>query len=422
MPNIQMLNLADVYAKADAGQAAQQQATLRDLQIGTAQRQQQQEMGLSEIAQQSRNPETGEIDPDIMAAGAAARGYHEPALKYQGMATDAKTKKQALVKSRTDFMGQIAYVNDQETLDEFHERFREFDPKAAAVFKEQYSVYNPESINAIKQKAMMGMTSYQRAQLESAERIAKLKAEAKENAGMKASDTNALTRLAAQSLNLPFTPQPDGSTLISALNPQQASKLSSLVGRASQNFMAGKGKLDHATAFNNAMDELRGTFPDLPRVVRVPGGMVPAPGVAAPAEAAPPGGFQPISADDRQKAQLIWQDESKRPALLARLKEKKIDSSFLTSPQTRAAPSGPGIPSSTVKSSAQVYGMQQERDAAKNRIVAIENRLRQLQREMQMTREGQRSVGLSHEVQALAQERQGLVEKVDTVTKELGYD
>lgn len=264
MPNIQMLNLADVYAKADAAKAAQQQATLRDLQIGTAQRQQQQEMGLSEIAQQSRNPETGEIDPDIMAAGAAARGYHEPALKYQGMATDAKTKKQALVKSRTDFMGQIAYVNDQETLDEFHERFREFDPKAAAVFKEQYSVYNPEAIGAIKQRAMQGMSSYQRESLAAQERIAKQKAD-KETDYMKAADSNAIKGTVASILNIPFTTNPvTGDVQLGKLNPGQQQQLMAMTELAAK--IRKKTGMPHSQAVNEAARRLRSVMPEIPAI------------------------------------------------------------------------------------------------------------------------------------------------------------
>lgn len=428
MPNIQILNLADVYAKADAAKAAQQQATLRDLQIGTAQRQQQQEMGLSDLARQSVSPETGELDLGAMSRGAAGLGAYKQATEFQTQAGAARKQKMDLTKEQAVIMGQLAdenVVNDEATYQRWLGQLNEFDPNAGAAFAQKFPNYSPEAKPILKQIGQQGMTSFQRAQLEQRDEIARLKAEAKENTGMKASDTNALTRLAAQALNLPFTPQPDGSTLISALNPQQASKLSSLLGRASQNFMAGKGKLDHATAFNNAMDELRGTFPDLPRVVRSPGtgGPVLTPGVAGIAEAPPPGGFKPMPATDRQKAQLYWQDEKNRPEILKQMKAKGYDPSFLTNTQIQgSAPSGPGIPASTVKSSAQMYGMRQERDAAKSRVVAIEDRLKQLQREMQMTPAGPRNTGIAHEIQALAQERQGLVEKIETVTKEVGRD
>jgi hypothetical protein len=428
MPNIQVLNLADIYAKADAARAAQQQSTLRDLQIGAAQRQQQQEMGLSDLARRAVNPETGELDLGAMSRGAAELGAYQQATQFQTQAGAARKQKMDLTKEQAEIMGQLAdedVVKDEATYQRWLGQLNEFDPKAGAVFTQKFPNYSKEAVPLLKQIGQQGMTSYQRQMLAIKDELARLKAEAKENVGMKASDTNALTRLAAQSLNLPFTPQPDGSTLISALNPQQASKLSSLLGRASQNFMAGRGRLDHATALNNAMDELRGTFPDLPRVVRTPGmgGVMPSPGVAVPGLAEPPpGGFKPIAASDKQKAQLIWQDESKRPALLKRLKEQNIDPSFLTNQTQSAILSGPGIPASTVRSSAQMYAMRKERDAVKSRIDAIVNRLAQLQRDLKMTPEGPRNVGLIQEIQALAQERQGLVEKIDSVTKEVGYD
>jgi hypothetical protein len=430
MPNIQMLNLADVYAKADVAKAAQQQATLRDLQIGAAQRQQQQELGLSDLAKQSVNPESGELDLGAMSRGAAGLGAYQQATQFQTQAGAARKQKMDLTKEQAVIMGQLAdenVVNDEVTYQRWLGQLNEFDPKAGAAFAQKFPNYSKETVPILKQIGQQGMTSLQRTQLELKDLLARLKAEAKENTGMKASDTNALTRLAAQSLNLPFTPQPDGSTLISALNPQQASKLSSLLGRASQNYMAGKGKLDHATAFNNAMDELRGTFPDLPRVVRAPGmgAPIPSPGIAAPGitEPAPPGGFKPMPASDRQKAQLYWQDEKNRPEILKQMKANGYDPSFLMNPTTPGSvPSGPGIPTSTVKSSAQMYAMRQERDAAKSRVVAIEDRLKRLQRDLQLTPEGPRNIGLQQEVQALAQERQGLVDKIDSVTKEIGRD
>lgn len=267
MPNLQMLNLADVYAKADQATAMQQQATLRDLQTQQLLNQQRQDVGLSELAKRSFNSQTGEMDLNAMSRGAAEMGAYKPAMEFQEKATEAKAKKQTLTKEQANIMGQLAdekVVNDEQTYQRWLGQLNEFDPKAAQSFSQKFPNYSREAEPLLRQIGQQGMTSYQRQNLDVLRTTAQNKAN-KETDNMKASDTNAINANAARVLGFPFTTNPvTGEMQLGRLNPgqqQQFMALTELAATIRKNTGAA-----HAPAVNEAARRLRSVMPEIPAI------------------------------------------------------------------------------------------------------------------------------------------------------------
>ena len=337
MPNLQMLNLADVYAKADQAQAAQQQATLRDLQTQQLLNQQRQDVGLSNLAQQSVDPTTGELDLGAMSRGAAGLGAYEQASKFQGQAMESKKRKADMTKEQAMIMGQLAdenVVNDEATYQRWMGQLNEFDPRAAAAFSQKFPNYTKEAVPLLRQIGQQGMTSFQRNQLEAQRQIAKDRAAAKRDAGLKASDSNALRAAIAESANVPFTQDAYGNVTISALDPEKNRKLNHAKKLAAQYFLTDPQlRGNHLGAAARATDEAFGIGP-------VPAG---APGTIAPSAG---GKFSPMTTEETEWAKRGFANPATREKTLENMKRRNYDTSFLTG---AAVNPGVDLPASTIK-------------------------------------------------------------------------
>jgi len=333
MPNLQMLNLADVYAKADQAQAAQQQATLRDLQTQQLLNQQRQDVGLSNLAQQSVDPTTGELDLGAMSRGAAGLGAYEQASKFQGQAMENKKRKADMTKEQAMIMGQLAdenVVNDEATYQRWMGQLNEFDPKAAATFVQKFPNYTKETVPLLRQIGQQGMTSFQRQQLAASERIAKLKAD--KEGGLKASDSNALRAAIAESANVPFTQDAYGNVTIGALDPEKSRKLDHAKELAAQYFLTDPQlRGNHLGAAARATRESFGTGP-------TPAG--------APGAIAPGGKFSPMTTEETEWAKRGFANPATREKTLENMKRRNFDTSFLTG---AAVNPGVDLPASTIK-------------------------------------------------------------------------
>src|SRR3990172_4346 len=337
MPNLQMLNLADVYAKADAGRAAQQQSTLRDLQTQQLLNQQRQDVGLSNLAQQSVDPTTGELDLGAMSRGAAGLGAYEQASKFQGRAMENKKRKADMTKEQAAIMGQLAdenVVNDEATYQRWMGQLNEFDPKAAAAFSQKFPNYTKEAVPLLRQIGQQGMTSFQRNQLEAQKQIAKDRAAAKRerDARLKASDSNAFRAAIAESANVPFTQDAYGNVTIGALDPEKSRKLDHAKELAAQYFLTDPQlRGNHLGAAARATRESFGTGP-------APAG--------APGAIAPGGKFAPMTTEETEWAKRGFANPATREKTLENMKRRNYDTSFLTG---AAVNPGVDLPASTIR-------------------------------------------------------------------------
>lgn len=355
------LDLGQIYKDADQYRANNQQATLRDLQITDTQRKQQQEMALEDLARQSTDAE-GNVDWDRFSREAVRSGNWRAGSDIRDRQSAFKQKEFERIKRGQEFKGQLAYIPDappeqreglwQSALQEIEK----FDPALAKQMREADPNYTDATGKKLRQLQMQAISPYQREQLRIQEEKMSLmlrKLEKASQGTLKSSDTNTLLRLAATMTGSPFTEDAMGNISLTATDPQMVRKIMSVVEHASA-FLMQDPTRQHAAAVANAMRKLRsdGTFdlPDIP----APAGMTPGgtPNPANPA-APPPGGFKPISDQDKADAIRAYSIPGQRAEVLRRFKQLGYDPSILQQVGSDGAPQAPGVtlPKSTVSPS-----------------------------------------------------------------------
>ena len=166
MPITNFLNLAEIYRNADQGRAAQQNATLRDLQIGQAQAAEQERQGLAGITRSMIGP-TGELDYRKGAELAGQAGYLAPAMKFAEAGAERETKKLETEKNKTNLMGQLVAIPDappeqrQGLYENALAEIEKVDPKAAALMRQEDPVYNDITDKKLQQLRLRTITPYQ---------------------------------------------------------------------------------------------------------------------------------------------------------------------------------------------------------------------------------------------------------------------
>lgn len=351
MPITNFLNLADIYRAQDQMRANEQQATLRNLQIQDAQRQERDRQSLEEI---SRMP--GSINPDGtlnyggMSREAIKRGMHEQGGKWASREYEQRTHKAEYKKRDLELQGQFAVIPEapKEQREQLYQSMltalEEHNPEKARQLREMHPNWSDKLNPVVKQMEDMSMTPYQRRTLQAA----KDKALAKLMKGddLKASDANSMRASLLSKLKIPFTTDPLGNITITSLDAEQDKKLTLMEMRMSELHKQGYNILE---APNIAyQDVLSGRYTG-PGSMQS-GGQNPGatPGTPSPGNEPPPkGGFKPIPPDTLDAAKRAWADPNKRERLRKQFAERGYDISAVAG----TGPSKPGVelPAATVQ-------------------------------------------------------------------------
>ena len=419
------LNLAEIYRNADQGKAAQQTATLRDLQIGEAQAAQQQRIGLSDISRGMVSP-TGEVD----YAGGSQRmlqaGYLEPALKLSEKGSEQAAKKVDANKKQTDLIGQLAYIPSApaEQRQALYEKalsdIKTTNPDLAAQMQQTDPVYSPATEKKIKQLQMQAITPYQRETLRLQEDKIDAwisKQENKAEGTMKASDANSLLRHAAMMTQTPFTEDAMGNIKLNATDPKSFGKVMAVVERASKNWQADPRR-DFAGATVGAIRSLRANIPDLPDIPDYSGASTPAVS----------GGAAPNNAQQHLDMARNALSRGAPPELVqAELRRNGIDPAQLSA----KSPPGVGLPERTItpsKSNIQLGPQARpgareainEQRTVRAEIEKLRGYAESLQNQLRGNIPPQRQQAITQELESMGTKLQQLAERDNALSEQFG--